>query len=278
MTDFHAELVKRVTLLDEWSAKLAPHLGSDDPRTVTRVGRDLLRVVVEGLGYHSNFLRDAVTDAATRRARGTPRYVTPGAADAVVASSRTLAALQRWTPEIVTGPVNLAAQQWVSHGRTDGPPSHPDTVAVAADDHVVGDKPAWCGIYTSTGVFDNTSMWQAYLRHGTDGSLLARPWRAWSVTPAPDVRVREVTTAAEWAGFVCRYGVAVDGVLAPDWRRVSRRYDAVHMTVRAVLATHEVPLATDRGLIVPTHWDVESTLWLDWPVRSYTLIGEIGAA
>lgn len=57
-------------------------------------------------------------------------------------------------------------------------------------------------------------------------------------------------------------------MLYPDWRAVAQRYDAVHMTLRAIAATQGLLFPTDEGQIAPTFWDVESTFWLRWCFRS----------
>lgn len=283
MHDGRVELARRVVRLDEKYSEVEDHLGPDDPPGVSRVLVEVLRIFVEVLGEHTLDLLDASRRNVVARRRLQSFQITPEVADAEVAHSHALTAIQARAPEIVTGPLRADSQCWISHGAHEGQPGpavsaqrpqqkHFVPASLAAHDNVVGEKPLHVGLFTSTRVLGDFGMWWTYLHHGVDGGLFARPWAAWSLLPTPDVRILEVTSAAEWAALVCEYGVERDGLLCPNWRSVAAGHDAVHMTVRAVLATQGLNLVTSHGPLVAPYWDVESTLWLNWRFLPHELV------
>ena len=56
------------------------------------------------------------------------------------------------------------------------------------------------------------------------------------------------------------------------WRRahisilvkIAEKWDAVHVTAAAIVATQGFSFETGAGLIPPAFFDVESTVWLKW--------------
>lgn len=111
-------------------------------------------------------------------------------------------------------------------------------------------------------------MWRAYLDVNSGSSLFLHPWHVWKLDVRQGVRIREISTAAEWAELISRYPLARDDLIYPDWPEVARDYDAVHLTVRAIAAIQGLRLQVRQGLLAPSHWDVETTFWLHWSFSS----------
>ena len=65
--------------------------------------------------------------------------------------------------------------------------------------------------------------------------------------------------------------------LYPDWRSASRDYDAVHMTLQAIVATQGIYLRAGVRIVAPPSWDIESTLWLRWCFRGPELVDVIAS-
>jgi hypothetical protein len=124
-------------------------------------------------------------------------------------------------------------------------------------------KPFWCGLHTSTALAGGEGLWEIHL-DTTRTSLFPRPWYVWAAPARPDARVREIPTAAAWAEFVSSYPLEHDGLIYPDWCRVARDYDGVHLTLHAVAATQGIELRVDGATIAAPYYGVESTFWLHW--------------
>ena len=97
--------------------------------------------------------------------------------------------------------------------------------------------------------------------------LFPLPWTVWELDVLPSARVREITSATEWANLLAEYGVPTGGTVHLDWPAVAAEYDAVHLTLRAVAAVQGIVLRTPGGPAGPVLWDVESTFWLRWSFR-----------
>ena len=52
-------------------------------------------------------------------------------------------------------------------------------------------------------------------------------------------------------------------------------YDAIHVTIPAVVAVQGIRIATASGIIAESYWDVELTLWLNWSFRSAILTEQV---
>jgi hypothetical protein len=195
----------------------------------------------------------------------------PHLADTIVANSRLLGALAATIPDIVDGPASADAQCWVATGK---PPHLPPGIATPSADHfsdprslgaLVATKPFGLGLFTSTAIGGTPGMWWAYLQdHGGPGSPFLPPWQVWSLPLARNATIYEVTGARRWAELVASHPIRRDGLVFPDWLRISAAYDAVHMTARAVVATQGLRLRSSAGVVAAPFWDVESTLWLRW--------------
>jgi len=257
MTDGRTELRRRVAQLD---AVPGSHGPSADIEHFIRV-------------------MERVTGTGTPMDIHTLSCDSPTDADALVDNSRLLARLTDVVPEIVAGPIRLDSQYWVC---TDKPRPLPTNWSTLSESHFVGvsdavtvevsTKPFDVGLFTSTGALDYYGMWRTYLDINRGSTLHPLPWHTWAVEPHRDVVVYEISSASQWVNFVLSHPQRQDGLLFPDWRSVARHYDGVHMTLRAITATQELYFQTDRGVVAPTYWDVESTLWLRWCFGSARLI------
>jgi hypothetical protein len=109
-------------------------------------------------------------------------------------------------------------------------------------------------------------MWRAYLDLYRGSDLFPLPWQVWSLPAATSPsRIREITSAADWAALVERYPRPGADVIYPDWAAAAGDgIDAVHLTLRAVVAVQGFSFPTRSGLSAPGFWDVETTLWLRW--------------
>jgi hypothetical protein len=101
--------------------------------------------------------------------------------------------------------------------------------------------------------------------------------RVWSLRPASDARVFEITGSDAWAELAGRYPLDVslsrrhdwwratgyDGSwLIPDWAAVASDYDAVHLTVLGYLTTAGRALSFGDSHAVLAGWNPDETYWL----------------
>jgi hypothetical protein len=246
------ELVRRVRELDEgpWYRQGTPSPLDDLDHLVDVLGRITSRGPAEDIHV-------------------LPR-VSGAEADAIVDGCQLLTRLEDAVPEIVAGPIRRDAQYWMRWGEgSDLQPRFPTLdrahfvdVATAPE----GVQFFRLGLHTSTGVLNTYGMWHVYLAQFSGDC--APPWSVWAVEPEPDAIVHEVTSAQQWVDLVTSHPRAVEGVLYPDWRSIVRDCDAVHVTLRAIVATQGLYFPTARGEVAPTFWGVEFTLWLRWCFRS----------
>jgi hypothetical protein len=208
--------------------------------------------------------------------------VSPEYADATLSRSHLLACLEKTTPEIAIGPLHRDAQYWMNGGTSSRYRTRQDTLdrahyisVIDAPRVELSTKPFFVGLFTCTGVLGTYGMWRLYVdryRDGAGPTAYERPWETWAVEIEPDARVLELASAADWVDFVLSHPRQSGQVLYPDWRAVAQRYDAVHMTLRAIAATQGLFFPTEQGEVAPTFWDVESTLWLRWRFGSVRLV------
>jgi hypothetical protein len=181
-------------------------------------------------------------------------------------------------PSMTVGPITLESQAWIGVPMTSfSPRRHPQLDR----EHFLGPssslikpltKPTSHGLFSSTIVHGtNKSMWHIYLE-AWGGTLFPRPWHIYKLVINPRARVLEINRAKDWVRLVEDCSIEVAGLLYPDWSRLSRDYDGVHMTIAAIVAMQGLRLSSPKGLIVETYWDVESTLWLNWVFNSWVLI------
>jgi len=177
-------------------------------------------------------------------------------------------------PEVIGGPLQPDAQHWTDIGgsRREGP-SRSRFVEVNRTTHVeISTKPFGVGMFTSTGAIGGRSMWRVYLDLERGSTLFPLPWRTWLLAIQEGGTVCEIAGAVDWVRFVSSHPLVRGSFVYPDWNAAASTYDAVHMTARAVVATQGLSFPVARWLIAPTHWDVESTLWLRWRFEAATAI------
>lgn len=231
------------------------------------------------LAYAAEIMND--TSDARGTGLGSMKRISARAADQIVASSDILGRLATRHPEIVTGPVSTARQFWVA---TRSPQWRPLRVVrpmesqfrTVAEAHALYAKPTDGGMFTSTGACGKPGMWRMYLDMNDSSTLHGKPWYTWLLRVGDHVSIREVTCAEDWVSFVEAYSISTDGVVRPDWRKVSEEYDGIHITLRAVAAIDEIEFACAAGIIARPAWGVESTLWLHWRFTGHSLV-EINA-
>jgi hypothetical protein len=115
-------------------------------------------------------------------------------------------------------------------------------------------------------------MWRIYLDLGQYSSNFLHPWHVWKLDTSDTARVYDVTTAAEWETLILRYPAVAEDLIYPDWQSIAHDWDGVHITVRAIAAIQGMRIQTAQGLLAPSYWDVETTLWLRWSFTSVTLV------
>ncbi|HWE89191.1 MAG TPA: hypothetical protein VG317_06985 [Pseudonocardiaceae bacterium] len=225
------------------------------------------------IGHYLSVIRLIVDDSQPKP------IIDPVAADRLVAGSQLLSRLDSDYSELTCGPVPLDRQLTVltspMAGRT-GRGLTPDAAKFTDLDSgtviKAATKPFEVGFFTSTEYAPNHNMWRDYLDMYPRSTLHPRPWRTWRVSPMPDNDIAEVTRAQDWSDLVRAHPMPHDGLLFPDWNSIAEKYDAIHMTVRAIVAMQGLRLSTPDGVIAPTYWDVESTFWLHWRFTSTELV------
>ncbi|RZS44808.1 hypothetical protein EV193_101687 [Herbihabitans rhizosphaerae] len=220
---------------------------------------------------------DKITNVASMSEDGTPiPPVSAADADITIGKSRLVNRLCESVPEIAVEDLLLGSQYWIAKGGISGlPPTDPvlhGEKLVEPAEMVPATKPFGVGLFTSTGVLGTQGMWRIYLDLNRDSTLHPRPWHVWSVVPRPGVVVREITSATEWVELVESYPVSTGELTYPDWSRIAEDVDAVHMTARAVAATQGLYFESRRGIVAPTYWGLESTLWLRWSFSDQSLV------
>jgi hypothetical protein len=216
---------------------------------------------------------------------GTPpevaSIVEPDTADEVVAESLLLRSLLDQWSWLERGPsARDCAQHWIVTGKPAWVPEPvrvPDRAAFqpSPDSATLGGRPphpAEYGFYTSSATSDYAGMWRTFLEQTEWMGLSPKPWSTWLMRPRDDLRIFQVTCAADWAQLVDGFHVGGSSDLHADWHAVASAYDAVHFSPRAVGAVQGFRIRTRSGLTAPVYWDVESTLWLRWPFESWSLV------
>ncbi len=115
-------------------------------------------------------------------------------------------------------------------------------------------------------------MWREYLEEYQVSTLYPLPWHVWEMKVAgDDLNVAEIVSASTWVEFVEAHALVVethplagDDLVYPDWEKIAREFDAVHITVPTIVAAQGFYFHSQHGLIAPAFWDVETTFWLKW--------------
>jgi hypothetical protein len=127
-------------------------------------------------------------------------------------------------------------------------------------------RPQW-GIQTST-LFDGVS---SYLVAASEclGDLgpLQLPVERVVITPQSDAKVYSVNTPEEWHQLATTYraselGGLSEDVVVPDFSKVARDWDGVHLTFAGVLACDQVRIESPAGVTELQSWEAERTVWL----------------
>lgn len=214
---------------------------------------------------------------------GQAPVVDPEAVDEVVASSSTVHELRLLAPWLDTGPAGPGCDQvWVSTVR---PPWLPVGHPRPDRDHFVSPEllgharlspgPVSAGLHTSSSSGGYLGMWGSYVDLFSDDVLWHRPWSAWKLLTSGPPVVAQVTGAQDWTALVQQHGVAAGEFIHPDWASMTSQYDAVHVTPAAVCAIEGFALRGSSGILRPTYWSVESTLWLRWCFESVEPIADV---
>jgi len=215
-----------------------------------------------------------------RRLPGT----SPAVADEMAAGCRLLHRLADKAPDAVDGPLARTHQYWVATGRPERLPPRPPRfdrahfVDAAAEGPPATGQAHRLGLYTCSGTLGPYGMWWTFLQVNRGSTLFPPPWRVWSVDVREDARVLEITTAADWVDFVATHATTLGDVVYPDWTRAAEHWDAVHMTLRAIVATQGIWFPLGRRLAGAPFWDVESTRWLSWVFSDAALVEELKGA
>ena len=116
---------------------------------------------------------------------------------------------------------------------------------------------------TSTLRDGSTSEWTAFVL-GAGDHLCAFPLAAWRVWVEQDVRVWEINHPADWHSLCTEYpGKASDGRLVPDWQKVARDWDGVHLTLGGMLSCEQAGYDQDAEWSMLQFWHSEQTHWLN---------------
>jgi hypothetical protein len=192
-------------------------------------------------------------------------------ADEMVRASRMLAEITEYEPGLTTGPLRSNQQHWTRTGRHLLPPED-IPISLEEERFIVPSvdtgqrasvKPSYLGLYTSTATSAGCSMWRALLGP-YDSMMYPLPWHTWELEVNADIKIAEITSASSWVELVCSHGRASKGFLYPDWLKIAREFDAVHITLPAIAAAQGFYFSVPAGVIPPTFWDVETTFWLRW--------------
>jgi hypothetical protein len=209
-----------------------------------------------------------------------PPLASPADADGLVNGSTLLSSIEDVDPTLVSAPLKRNRQVWIeakvpnSRLPNGGGPSKRLFMS-ATPSSPASTKPFGTGMFTSTLLDREQSMWRAYLNAYHGPHLFPRPWKIWKLCFEPSSRVAEITSAHEWVDFVTRYALSHRGLIYPNWARVGDDYAGVHMTARAIVAAQGFRFCTRQGPTAAPYWDVESTLWLRWRVVGSALLEHV---
>ncbi len=177
------------------------------------------------------------------------------------------------------GPLDLTSQYWIGRGSSTGRSGH---ISVLKKEHFItlsenlnikaGTKPFSIGLFTSTSTHNTYGIWQIYINQYATSDFLKKPWRIWSIKSEKGVRIREITSANDWVELVLSHPFESQGLLFPDWKCLAKKYDAIHMTLKAILAIQGIYFSSKKGFIARSYWDIESTLWFHWQFEKVKLV------
>ena len=183
-------------------------------------------------------------------------------------------------------PMDKERQVWVS--RDESPPSkdsliNPSEPPTRWERYAL--KPTG-GLFTSTQVGSFSPM-AAAIDFGV-GDF--RPWygkppySVWRMEVDESARIFGIHGPSDWHRLCVEYpaegnsgrhaGNEPDfsrdaGRLVPDWSKVARDWDAVHLSFGGYLTSEQVRVESEHGWTYHWAWDQEGTLWLRWMFNGY---------
>jgi hypothetical protein len=206
--------------------------------------------------------------------------IDPEIADSLVGGCRLLQAIEAYEPSLVRAPLLRDRQDWTCMGggcwpsTSEGSPDSPSAAKFVAPSTSLAaraaTKPIGTGLYTSTGTSAGSSTWRqllsGYLGSAVaGGQLFPLPWVTWRLEPSPGaINVAEIVSARTWVRFVESYSHVADGLAWPDWSRAVEDFDAIHITLPAIVAAQGFRFRLGSTILEPAFWDVEQTFWLAW--------------
>ena len=261
-------------LRDRVSQLDAAHRGPPSVRRLDPLASDI-----------THFIRTLSRVTPVDRTRfGTLPVISPRDADEIVADCGLLGRVQSERADLVIGPIDRDNQYWVSVERMPHQAPRERHLDVSHFNGLPGarapaatTKPSGLGLFTSTGSADSFGMWWSYLQEYRGSTLFPEPWIVWRVGLAPTSRVLEISTAAQWVALAEEHRREDQRVVYPNWQTIGERWDGVHLTMSAVAATQGICLSARDGVVAPTYWDVESTLWLRWVVDGASQVARTAA-
>ena len=214
---------------------------------------------------HFADVMESWTDAVAEERVDSEIPIDPAVADAIVANSALLKEIAASDPCLVVGPMDRRRQRWTPRGLGASTGEAPSRARFVAVDHSrpVRVKPSQFGLYTSTGTSTGPSMWRLLLG---PGGPPARPLGrfTWALDVEQNARVAEIVTASDWVELVCEHPFLDGDQVLPDWANISRRFDAVHLTLPVIAALQALSVRAGDAMIPAAYWDVETTFWLNW--------------
>ena len=132
---------------------------------------------------------------------------------------------------------------------------------------------------TTSELRGNLSSELAGVLRGNGDWILEFPINLRKTRIRTNARVREITSAQDWHDLVRDF--PADGAhathpdlkgvpwgnsdgMVPDWSRVGREWDGVHVTPWALLTATQVRVTSEIGWTEAWAWEGAHTLWLDW--------------
>ena len=131
--------------------------------------------------------------------------------------------------------------------------------------------------YTSTLVDGLTSLFVAYDNRSGDLAFWPTPLPCWELRILSHVKIYEIDGPGAWHELCLKYPAErtssqgkADGQLTPDWGAVAADWDAVHLSLGALLTAEQVRNESPEGWSMLTFWEAEHTYWL----RGVTTVSE----
>jgi hypothetical protein len=226
------------------------------------------------------------TDTLMKVDAGRHALIDPAVADNMVEASRLIDDIAAYQPSLITGPLQTDRQHWAAVSEAsvsaDAVSAQPCPACLrvpsTAADQRAAMQPWAIGFYTSTATPEGRSMWREYLELFRESTLYPLPWHIWEMeVDTNDISVAEIVSARRWVEFVDAYALTSDGLVYPDWEKIARKFDAVHVTLPTIVAAQGFHFRTSRGLIAPAFWDVETTFWLRWRFSGAHLVETVAA-